>query len=562
MTMVQPDASRKIPGQSGRPPFTERGALRLLVQRDSFYTSCASSLRTILALAHTGSKSRHSTNYFLRNAHVSPGRVSRRSVAVSVLLHCSAVALLVYLPQAIPASASVVEAESAPTHVQMIYYRIPLDESSKLPRITPKPATTPPAVRNNTISVHLPALASTVQHPNITIVSSPAHPDNFRQTIYQPTSPPDLRIVTDQKLPNIVMGQDPHSLNAPLDPTLAHPSEASRQLSNAAAPSVQDTSKQQMMAFLKTSDSPQLTIPVSGGGAPIQRAARTDDASGAKSADSAGLILLGIDPAAAKDQFSLPAGNRFGQFSIAPPPASNGSPDGDPHAEPSKVTSVAAPSAKATAPNPTGAAGTSSATERSMSIAGPNAGGEGGALDPTLPVNMIYPVAAPPLNIRRNTMVISAGPMGGGGLSVYGALQCGKIYSVFLPMPGRNWSMQYCDSSAKPSTVSSEGYTTVLKLDNPLAPPDVDMTHRFDFKRIPLPVDKAHRSIILKGVISTTGTVQNLAVYQGVQPQMDDAAKLAFSRWHFRPATRDGKPVAVEILVGIPPESGEDRVSR
>ena len=197
-----------------------------------------------------------------------------------------------------------------------------------------------------------------------------------------------------------------------------------------------------------------------------------------------------------------------------------------------------------------------------MSISGLGAGGEGGALDPTLPMNMVYPVATPPLKIRRNTLIISSGPMGGGGLNVYGALKCGKVYSVFLPMPGRNWSMQYCDNAPAPASVSSGGYTTVLRLENPLLPPDVEMTHRFDFKRLPVPVEKAQRSIILKGTIDADGAVRNLVVYQGVMPQMDEAARLAFSKWRFKPAMRDHKAVEVQILVGIPPEKGEDRLHR
>jgi hypothetical protein len=36
---------------------------------------------------------------------------------------------------------------------------------------------------------------------------------------------------------------------------------------------------------------------------------------------------------------------------------------------------------------------------------------------------------------------------------------------------------------------------------------------------------------------------------------MDEAAKIAFSRWKFKPAMRDGKPVPVEILVGVPVEA-------
>jgi hypothetical protein len=43
---------------------------------------------------------------------------------------------------------------------------------------------------------------------------------------------------------------------------------------------------------------------------------------------------------------------------------------------------------------------------------------------------------------------------------------------------------------------------------------------------------------------------------------MDEAARIAFSRWVFKPAVRDGKPVEVEILVGIPPLTEEDRVNR
>jgi len=34
--------------------------------------------------------------------------------------------------------------------------------------------------------------------------------------------------------------------------------------------------------------------------------------------------------------------------------------------------------------------------------------------------------------------------------------------------------------------------------------------------------------------------------------EMDAAALRAFSQWTFKPAMRDGKPVSVDILVGIP----------
>jgi hypothetical protein len=176
-------------------------------------------------------------------------------------------------------------------------------------------------------------------------------------------------------------------------------------------------------------------------------------------------------------------------------------------------------------------------------------------------MNMVFPVPRS-IATRRNTFVVSAGPVGGGGLNVYGALHCGTIYSIFLPMPGKNWSLQYCEKPAAPQKSATEAPRTVLHLEKPLVPPDVDLTQRFDFKRLPLPVDNAHRSIILQGIIAIDGTVQHVMVHQGVLPEMDEAARLAFSRWVFKPALRDGKPVEVEVLVGIPPLTEDDRINR
>lgn len=197
-----------------------------------------------------------------------------------------------------------------------------------------------------------------------------------------------------------------------------------------------------------------------------------------------------------------------------------------------------------------------------MSITGNGGmnGQRGGMLDSALLNSMVYPVSAPTLKVRKNSLVVSAGPIGGGGLNVYGALNCGKIYSVFLPMPGKNWSLQYCVKLTE--QMPSGSRSTVIHLDKPLVPPDADLAHRFDFKRITVAVEKAHRAIVLKGVIDADGSVQQLVVYQGVTPEMDEAARLAFSRWQFKPAMKDGKPIEVQILVGIPPLAGEDHVNR
>jgi hypothetical protein len=163
---------------------------------------------------------------------------------------------------------------------------------------------------------------------------------------------------------------------------------------------------------------------------------------------------------------------------------------------------------------------------------------------------MVYPVPST-LVLRKNLLVVSAGPMGGGGLDVYGALRCGKIYTVFLPMPGRPWTLQFCQSgaTAKPA---EQNRSAVVHMEQGIVQPDV--TTRFDFKRLPVPFEKKNKPIVLKGVIKEDGTVSDLKVYQGIVPGMDEAARVAFSRWKFKPAIREGKNIAVDILVGIPTE--------
>jgi TonB family protein len=156
------------------------------------------------------------------------------------------------------------------------------------------------------------------------------------------------------------------------------------------------------------------------------------------------------------------------------------------------------------------------------------------------------------LKVRKNQLVVSAGPVGGGGLSIYGALQCGKIYTVFLPMPGKNWTLQYCQQRTSAVKPAPESHSTVIHLESALLPPDAEA--RYDFQRLPVPREKAHKLIILKGIIREDGTVDEVQVYQSIVPQMDEAARLALSRWKFKPALRAGKPVTLEILVGIPPE--------
>ena len=94
----------------------------------------------------------------------------------------------------------------------------------------------------------------------------------------------------------------------------------------------------------------------------------------------------------------------------------------------------------------------------------------------------------------------------------------------------------------------------MVRMETGVVPPDVQA--RFDFKRQAVPFEKKNKPIVLKGVITDDGSVSELKVYQGVLQGMDDAARVAFSKWKFKPALKDGKAVAVDVLVGVPTEAG------
>jgi len=554
------DHTVRVVSRGSRPPFAECGALRFFVRGESFFANCRDSL--LVLASRTSVPSSVSPNYFRRTG-LARANFPGGSLGASVLVHCLFLAFLAYSPRFLPAKAP--PRLSAQFSEERIYYRIPLLDPANLPRLAP--AGPGGHSGSGSLRVPIPALGSTALHPSMTIISKPIHPDNSRQTIYQPSSPPDLRIATEQKLPNFVSLPAVQAPKATLNLDIGKPVQASRILPQIAAPKVDANPAAPMTTLLKPSDTqPRLAIPLAGEAMRLQSPKNKPvNASEAPPAQSGDIVALGIEPVAATDQISLPGGNRWGEFSIGPAGRDPGSPGGSPKGTVgagSGTECLGGDASNGLGSGGSGGGGGNSGASGTISISGPGAGsGSVGRLDPISPLNMVFPVPRARSG-RRNAFVVAAGPVGGGGLNVYGILNCGTIYSIFLPMPGKNWSLQYCEKSAGTRKSVAAAPPTVLNLEKPLVPPDVDLNQRFDFKRLPLPTDNSHRTIILRGVIGIDGSVQNLVVHQGVLQEMDEAARIAFSRWVFKPAMRDGKPVEVQILVGIPPLTEEDRINR
>ena len=534
-------------------------------------------------------------------------------VANSLLLHCALIAALLYLPRIVPARAPKVSASLLPPEV--IFYPVPQHhQADPLPRIAPPG----PGGRPGS-GIHpklLPDPGRTASIAKLTVISKPLHPDNTHQTIIQPSSAPDLRIQHDVPLPNLALGMAKPK-RPDVDLGLKKPlPESAKVAPEMAAPKAEINQDYEMATALTSTSQPKLAVPIVPIAKPMRRGTGTDDVASAAapqigvasngqaalatgfqsgnaqprmpslggsisrpnrtstgsddgtggtapeigvSGEGRAVLALGIDPSGNTNGVALPPGNRYGDFTIAPGAGGSGSPGGRAAGKEggggSGGRGPAGDESVGIGPGHDGGGGGKNGAPSRISVQGSATSAGGVALlDPRIEARMIFPVSAT-LRLPRSKMIVSAGPMGGGGLGVYGALPCTKIYTIFLPMNG--WTMQYCQkpgSADAPKEAPSTSNSGLLQLEPGLVPPDPDLTTRYDFKRLPVPPGKGQKLIVLKGTMAEDGTISAIEVYQGVVPQMDEAARLAFSRWKFRPAQRAGKPVPLEILVGIPPE--------
>jgi hypothetical protein len=407
--------------------------------------------------------------------------------------------------------------------------------------------------------------ASTAQHPTLTIVVNPLKPETSRQAIQQQLSAPDLKIQVEQNVPDILLAEKPAVRKPQIDMAIHQPlaRENASGLRSVPAPTVASATPALAMKIVPSVRQPQLPVSyftanslrAPSGGDPSARP--PNGTSTRPSEDSSGnIVVVSVDPAAFSQLATLAQGNRYAAIAIAPSKEGAGSPGGS-----SNGTAAA------------GAGGAGKGGDASSGVGPGHAGGGGGgaerfdearlnALGGTEPsggvdVNkMLSPVAPSTVfaintstKPRRAPVVVSTGPIGGGGLDIYGALTCGKVYSIFLPMPGRSWVLQYCPhqaAEARPAQTNAG----VVRMEVGLVPPSTEQ--QFDFRRLPVPETQADKLIVLRGTIETDGSISAVQVFRGVLPEMDARAAQAFRNWKFKPATRAGIPISVDVLVGVP----------
>ncbi len=411
---------------------------------------------------------------------------------------------------------------------------------------------------------------SGLYHPLLRIVSKPPRPDNRHRTVIQTDAPPDLRLAVDPDLPNLFIIKQPEVVRPTLKLGNSRPLVHDREQAIASAPQaflVQGVpGGASLLISAGQAQSPHMPVPPTEGvsTSSAERSASQDEsvkgAPGSNSGQHGEILVLTTDPGNLSNLSQLPSGSQFGLLSLSPrvgpEGGSGGAPKGDGfnsgRSQGGAEGNGYELGGNGGSKDAGGSGRSGGASPAGVSLPGivggsKRAGGSGHLTGDV--ASMVFAVKVMP-HLRRNSLVVSTGPIGGSGLGVYGVLRGGRIYTVFLPMPGKNWILEYSRCHEPSPFPRSDSRGGVIKLEIAVAPPDPQ--EQFDFTRTPVPLEKRNKLIILHGLIREDGSVDELEVYQGVDPRIDRAALAAFQQWKFKPALRENRPISIEILVGIP----------
>jgi TonB family protein len=121
-----------------------------------------------------------------------------------------------------------------------------------------------------------------------------------------------------------------------------------------------------------------------------------------------------------------------------------------------------------------------------------------------------------------------------------------RVYTMNVNMPNLSsatgsWILNFAELNAEKPHVTSPDLSSpvVMKKVDPKYPPTA-MAERIEGE------------VVLYGVIAADGSVGQIQVVRGVDDQLDENAKSALAQWKFRPATKAGEAIDVEVIAHIP----------
>jgi hypothetical protein len=170
-------------------------------------------------------------------------------------------------------------------------------------------------------------------------------------------------------------------------------------------------------------------------------------------------------------------------------------------------------------------------------------GGEGPTGAITIPVP-----SKPPAEVQEGASyditIISTGNSGG-GVGDFGVFHDEAVFTVYLNPataaddPASPWPLQY--AVLDPAGVALQDLLppSPVKKQAPVWPPDLLTRY-------------SGQEIVVYAIIDVEGKMQHLKALQSPNARLSEALLAVLGQWLFRPATMNGKPVAVKAVLGVP----------
>jgi protein TonB len=402
--------------------------------------------------------------------------------------------------------------------------------------------------------------AADTYNPRQTIWSEPLHPNHPRQELLQPSAPPTPPKIL-PVLPNIVQWNDEAAAHPRMRlSTSMQPARAAKnQADPVAAPELANQQTQagpiDIVPSALDANKPALSVPaMSAAQAASRQSSATADAPEiGPSAASGGenVIALSATPGPAAPPPVLPQGNLQARVSMSPT-GGRGRPGG--------ADESGASSAGRTGPADIGISNSASLPDApTASISGPAGAGGAGGRRPS--PSGIASASADPRPAARSANSIGRSVPAGSAASVKAVIASGarpesllgtnEIHTLHVSMPNLasaagDWVLSFAELGApeyipdgrpKPADTLI-GPVPVRKVD-PKYPPQLQL-------------EKVQGEVVLYAIIRKDGTVDSIQLVRGLDPELDQDAMEALSRWTFRPGSRLGAPVELVAIVHIP----------
>jgi TonB family protein len=260
------------------------------------------------------------------------------------------------------------------------------------------------------------------------------------------------------------------------------------------------------------------------------------------------LIALNLHPVAPTGPVDVPAGNRRGTFAATPEGKAGaaGTPDIPADSHHGATTGIGGGHGSGNAVGSGGSAngvppglfvGATPKPGSTSAVAGSQGGATSGSSDPTLLAKATPPrVSAVP----SRSAELPANAESELERKIFGDR---KSYAMTLNVPnlnsaGGSWVMHFVE--LKDAEKAGE-------LVYPSATQQVDPGYPLELMR-----QNVQGTVVLSAVIRGDGSVGEVRVLRGIDDRLDQYASAALSRWRFRPASRNGDPVALQTVVMIP----------